>query len=115
MAKHIIDAKDRTIGRVATEAAVALMDKHKATFARNKEGSTTVEIQNASALSISPKKILQKQYTRYSGYPGGLKYESIPHTIAKKGHGELLRRAIYGMLPSNKLRSLRMKRLTISN
>lgn len=111
--KQTIDAKGKSIGRVATEAAHFLMDKHTASFARNKAGSTTVEIVNVGQLSIAQGKALQKHYTRYSGYPGGLKLRSIPNTIEKKGHGELIRLAVYGMLPSNKLRPLRMKRLTV--
>ncbi len=112
--KHTIDAKGRTVGRVASEVAVLLMDKHLPQFARNKAGTTRVEIVNASSLSIAPGKMLQKRYKRYSGYPGGLTEESIPQVVAKKGYGELLRHAIYGMLPSNKLRGERMKHLTIT-
>ena len=111
---HTIDATGKKLGRVATEAATVLMGKHKSDFAPYKQGDTSVTIENASQLSISEKKREQKEYDRYSGYPGGRKTLRMEEVIEKKGYGEVVRMAVKGMLPKNKLQALRMKRLTIS-
>lgn len=111
---YTIDAAGKRIGRVASEAARVLMGKHLPTYQPNLAGDVTVSITNASQLEITEAKRDQKTYTRYSGYPGGLKTETLEQVIDKKGAGEAIRRAVYGMLPGNKLRSPRMKRLQIS-
>ncbi len=108
-----IDAKGKRLGRVASEAAHVLMGKDDPSFVRNKVTSLGVSVTNAGLMLIDPKKIKQKEYTRYSGYPGGLKKELLEKVIKDKGVSEVLSRAIYGMLPSNKLRSQRMKLLSI--
>ena len=109
-----IDAKDQTIGRVATKIAVALRGKDTVTFARNLVPAVKVEVVNASQLKISDKKLIQKTYQRYSGYPGGLKELDLEKMIAKKGYSEPLRLAVRGMLPSNKLRAKLLTNLKIS-
>ena len=114
MKKHTIDAKDKKIGRVATEAAHHLLGKDSTDYKPNVVADVNVEIVNAKLLDISPKKIDNKMYKRFSGYPGGLKEEKLGKIIKNKGFDEVLRKAVYGMLPSNKLRSLMMKRLIIS-
>ncbi len=112
--KYSIDATDKAIGRVATEAAVFLMGKNTPDFARNVIPNVKVEITNTSKAKIDEKKKLQKTYSRYSGYPGGLKQPTMAQVIAKKGHRELFREAIAGMLPKNKLRSKMMNNLIIT-
>jgi large subunit ribosomal protein L13 len=107
--KHIIDAENKKLGRVASEAAIILMGKHSPTYRRDQEGTDTVEIKNAAKLSIDLRKMNQKE----SGYPSGLKIISMPKMIEKKGYSELLKMAIYGMVPGNKLRAKTMKRLTV--
>ena len=113
---HTIDAKGKTIGRVASSVATILMGKHTADFENNKVGTDSVAIVNASKARITPVKALTKTYTRYSGYPGGLTTETLKDLSARKSKGfsEVFRLAVYGMLPANKLRPLRMKKLTIS-
>lgn len=111
---HTIDASGKALGRVASEAATYLMGKHAPTFRRNKEGDASVTIVNASKLSISEKKQGQEVYSRYSGYPGGLRQLRMEEVIEKKGYREILRIAIKGMLPKNRLQSPRLKRLSIS-
>ncbi|MBI2618446.1 50S ribosomal protein L13 [Candidatus Kaiserbacteria bacterium] len=111
--EHTIDAQGKSIGRVASEVAHVLMGKHAPSFEKRCVADVSVKIINSALLNISPKKILQKTYTRYSGYPGGLKTETLGRVILKKGHREVLRKAVYGMLPGNKLRSKRMKNLII--
>lgn len=114
MKKHTIDARDKKIGRVATEAAHHLLGKGDTDYKPNVVADVNVEIVNAKLLDISPKKIDQKMYKRFSGYPGGLKEEKLSKVIKNKGYEEVLRKAVYGMLPSNKLRALMMKRLIVS-
>ena len=110
-----IDATGRSIGRVATEAAEVLRGKNTADFSKNRIAGAPVHITNASQVNISSqRKMLGKVYVRYSGYPGGQKKETLKEVAEKKGYSEAVRRAIYGMLPGNKLRPRIMKRLTIS-
>lgn len=90
------------------------MGKNKADFARNKIPSVEVEVNNASGLTLNQNRLKDKKYYAYSGYPGGLKETSQEALVAKKGAGEVLRRAVYGMLPKNKLRPRMMKNLKIN-
>lgn len=113
MEKYIIDAKGKKLGRIATDAAHHLMGKHKTDFAKNVVADIEVEITNASSLNIDSKKLVQKKYARYSGYPGGLAFRSMQEMINKKGYEEIVRKAVYGMLPGNRLRPLLMKRLSV--
>lgn len=109
--EYTIDAKNKKMGRLASEIAVLLMGKDKPGFRRNVVSSNTVTVENVDLLDIDPKKMDQKVYSSYSGYPGGLKQRSMVNVIEKKGHSEVLKNAVYGMLPSNKLRPLMMKNL----
>jgi large subunit ribosomal protein L13 len=113
--KYTIDAENKKIGRVATQAAVFLMGKNRADFAKNTIPEITVEIKNASKAMIDSKKIEQKTYSRYSGYPGGLRQPKMSQVIEEKGHTEVFRKAVSGMLPKNKLRAKMLLNLKISN
>lgn len=115
MEKHTIDAKGKRLGRVASEAAHYLMGKHQTNFAKNVVADVEVEIVNVGELKIAPKKLEQSKHLRYSGYPGGLKERTFQEVINKSGHQELVRKAVYGMLPGNRLRPHLMKRLTITS
>ncbi len=112
--KYTIDAENKRIGRIATEAAVFLMGKNKADFARNVIPNVQVEIKNTSKALIDDSKKSQKTYSRYTGYPGGLRQPTMEQVIAKKGHRELFKEAVKGMLPKNKLRTKMMNNLIIS-
>lgn len=111
---YTIDAAGKKLGRVASEAAVLLMGKDSPDFARNRVAQVQVRITNVSKISIDEKKYAGKIYTRFSGYPGGLKKETAGHVAATKGHSELMRRAIRRMLPVNRLRDRMLKNLTMS-
>ena len=113
MKKIEINAKGEKLGRVASRAASFLMGKDTAEFVRNKVSDVEVKITNASKLEISEGKKEGKIYTHYTGYPSGLREEKMGKLIVKKGHGEIVKKAVYGMLPSNKLRSEIMKHLII--
>lgn len=110
-----VDAAGRTLGRVASEVAMSLMGKTKATFERNQYCGFPVKVINASKLRITPKKLADIFHTRYSGIPGGLRVLSGKETAEKKGLKELINLATYQMLPSNKLRRTMMKNLKIED
>jgi len=111
----IIDASGRTLGRVASEVAMSLMGKTKATFERNKYCGFPVKVINASKLRITTKKLAEIYHTRYSGIPGGLRILKGTETAEKKGLKELVKLATFQMLPGNKLRRMMMKNLTIED
>lgn len=108
-----IDAENKALGRVAAAAAKALMGKHKTTFAKNIVLGEEVKITNASKVWLSGTKAGSKSYLRYSGYAGGLKDETYDMLVARKGHEEVIRQAVLGMLPKNKLQAKRIKLLSI--
>lgn len=110
-----IDAQHKTLGRVASAAAKALLGKHSASFAKNVTAPDEVKIVNASKIQLSGSKTKDKEYVRYSGYPGGQKKETYAMLVARRGHKEAIRRAVLGMLPKNKLQAPRIKKLTIEN
>ena len=113
MTKHTLDATNKKPGRLATEVAVLLMGKNRTDFARNRIPDVEVEVMNAGAMSLDAKKLQDKNYYSHSGYPGSLKTLSMTHIVESKGKREVLRRAISGMLPKNKLRAQMLKRLVI--
>ena len=109
-----LDAAGRSIGRIATEASLLLRGKNDPQYAPHLTPKNKVVINNASKVKVTGNnKLNTKIYYRHSGYPGGLKSETLNELIDKKGASEALRRAIYGMLPTNKLRKIMMNNLTI--
>lgn len=106
---HKIDAKDRVLGRLATEISILLRGKQKPTFEPHVDNGDFVIVENSDKIKITGKKMEQKKYFNYSGYPGGLKTTKIKDI----SRGEALKKAIWSMLPKNKLRSEMIKRLTI--
>ncbi|OGI92409.1 50S ribosomal protein L13 [Candidatus Nomurabacteria bacterium RIFCSPLOWO2_01_FULL_46_18] len=108
-----IDASGRTLGRIASEVAVSLMGKNDAKFERHVYSGFPVKVVNASKIRITSRKLTEIKHKRYSGSPGGLRVISAKETVEKKGYPELLRLAIYHMLPGNKLRREMMKNLKI--
>lgn len=104
----VIDAKDQILGKVAAKAAVILRGKHKPIFTRHLDTGDRVVIINAEKIKVSGKKMTDKIYQRYSGYPSGQKTLTLEELLAKKPT-EPLRLAINRMLPQgalgNKLRS----------
>ena len=111
---HTIDATNKSLGRLATEIASLLMGKNLPTYTRNEVSTNTVTVTNASKLSITEKRMLEKTYSRYSGYPGGLTKSTMAHVVAKKGYKEIVEMAVKGMLPDNKLKKDMMKHLTVN-
>jgi large subunit ribosomal protein L13 len=109
-----IDAKGKKIGRIATQAAIILMGKDSPNYKPNILQTEGVHIVNASQIILGDKKIKGKKYSRYSGYPGGLKFESLEKVLEKHGYEEVFKRAIRGMLPNNKLRAEALKKIKIT-
>lgn len=115
MKTYTLDATGKRLGRLATEIAVLLMGKNNPDFAKNKIPDIQVVVNDASKLSIDAKKREEKLYSRHSGYPGGLTRETMDQVIAKKGTKEVLRKAVSGMLPKNKLRARMLANLKIND
>ncbi len=111
--KHTIDAQGKKIGRVASQAAAVLLGKDSPAFVKNKVVGSRVEIINAAKADVTAHKKDAKVYVTYTGHRGGLNKETLGHLIDRKGSGEAFRRAVYRMLPNNKLRDPRMKNLII--
>lgn len=112
--EYVINASGQSLGRVASEAAYVLMGKNDPAYTPHIGGKTRVHIENASELVMTEKKKEQKEYVRFSGYPGGQKVETMRKRIERKGIADVVNASIYGMLPANKLRKDRMKRVRIS-
>ena len=111
---YTIDATDRTLGRVASEAAHALLGKRSAHFVKHQVLPVKVVIENASKLHLPERRTKGKVYTHYTGYPGGLRSVRMDEMITKKGIEEVVRKTVDGMIPRNKLRTIRMKNLTVN-
>ena len=111
---HTIDATGRTLGRVATEAAKALMGKTRADYTPHILSDVKVIITNASKIPMRERKARVKEYQNYSGYPSGQRRETYANLTTRKGHGAALKLAITRMLPKNTFRVPRLKNLTIS-
>ncbi|MDO8183896.1 MAG: 50S ribosomal protein L13 [bacterium] len=113
--EHTIDAKGKTIGRVASAAALLLRGKNDPAYQPHLAPKNKVTIINAKSLKISDRKLTDKIYRRHTHYPGGEKFETLEQLLVKKGPSEALRRAVRGMLPANRLRPLMMKHLIIKD
>ncbi|MBI4691884.1 MAG: 50S ribosomal protein L13 [Candidatus Terrybacteria bacterium] len=113
--EYIIDAKDKILGRIASEAALVLRGKKEANFTPNRVPDVKVKIINLAQIKIPEKKLKQKKYKRYSGYPGGLEIISFEKMMEKKGIEYVFKKAVMGMLPKNKLQKKIIKNLVISN
>ena len=114
--KYTIDAADKKIGRIASEAASCLMGKKTVSFAKNNVADAQVLIVNAKRAYITAKKKqggVGDDYVRYTGHRGGLKSETLGELINRRGMEEVFTLAVYNMLPDNKLRKLRMKNLIV--
>lgn len=109
---HLLDVSKIPLGRLASRAAILLSGKHKVDYTPNIDGGDFVVVINAGEIMLSGRKADQKEYTRFSGYPGG-----ITRTSIKKYHSEkpefIVSHAVNLMLPKNKLRKLMMRRLKI--
>lgn len=106
---HLIDASGQSFGRVATVAASLLIGKHKHTFTPHMDGGDYVVIVNADQMKITGDKENTKTYHHHSGYPGGLRTQ----TMSKLSSTIVIEEAVRGMLPRNKLMEARLARLKV--
>jgi len=109
---YLIDASGLILGRMATKAALILRGKHKTNFTPQMDNGDFLVIINASKIKISGKKIEQKEYIHHTGYPGGLRRESLKNVLRERPE-EVVRRAIKRMIPNNRLKKGIVKRLKI--
>ncbi|MFH1412840.1 MAG: 50S ribosomal protein L13 [bacterium] len=109
---QIFDAAEQTVGRLSTKIAIALRGKDKPEFQPHLDIGDIVEVTNVDRLKFTGKKLEQKKYYHYSGYPGGLK-ETKMSDVFKNDPGDILKRAVRKMLPDNRLRKDMLKRLII--
>jgi len=110
---YTIDATDRTLGRVCSEAASALLGKRSVHFTKNMALPMSVVVENASKMHLPSTRTKSKVYTRYTGYPGGLREMTMEEMITKKGIEEVVKKTVDGMIPRNRLRAPRMKNLVV--
>ncbi len=109
---HLIDLDQKILGRETSEIAKLLQGKHKVAYVSYLDVGDHVVAINAAKIRISGKKSQTKVYSRYSGFPGGQKRIVFNEAI-KKNPAEVIRHAVSGMLPKNKLRAQRLTRLYI--
>lgn len=108
----VIDAKGKTPGRVATKVVSILTGKDTPQWRPNILPDVRVTVTNAAGVKLSATRLRTKMYYRHSGYPGGLKEEPLERLFARDP-AEVVRRAVSGMLPKNKLRKQTMLHLTV--
>jgi large subunit ribosomal protein L13 len=109
-----IDATGESVGRLATKIAMLLQGKHRADYVQHNDLGDIIEVRNAAKVKITGRKLEGKNYYRYTGYPGGLRTTQLKAVMATNP-AKALENAVYSMLPKNRQRKDRMKRLTIKN
>jgi large subunit ribosomal protein L13 len=108
----VVDADGQTLGRLATRVARLLTGKHKPTYATHIDTGDHVIVINAGKIKVTGDKLDDKKYYRHSGYPGGLREESLGHLLERRPE-EVVRRAVKGMVPHTKLGTQQMRKLKI--
>lgn len=109
---RLFDIKDKTLGRIASEISTVLMGKSKPYFVSSLDCGDYVVVVNAEKVKVSGNKELLKKYSRHSGYPGGHKEEALIDLRERKPE-DIIRFAVMGMLPQNKLQDRMLTRLFI--
>lgn len=106
----LIDAENQVVGRLATKIAMLIRGKHKPDFTPHVNTGDKVIVINADKIRFTGKKMSDKEYIRYTGYPGGQRFATPEELLSKKPE-EIIRMAVHGMLPGNKLKAQYMKNL----
>ena len=109
---HVVDATDKTLGKLASQIAHLLMGKHKPIYSPHLDTGDYVVVINAAKIKVTGKKAEQKIYYRHSGYPGGLKSPTFKEIFNSKP-GYILEHAVKGMLPHNSLGRAMFKKLRV--
>jgi large subunit ribosomal protein L13 len=108
----VVDAKDQTLGRLATRIAKVIRGKHKPIFSPHVDVGDYVIVLNCDKIRVTGRKLDQKRYYRHSGYPGGFKVVTLRQMLEKNPE-RVLYQAVHGMLPKNKLGRKMVKRLKL--
>src|SRR5437764_12618626 len=109
---RVVDADGATLGRLATEVAAILRGKHKTIFSPHLDTGDPVIVANAAKVRVTGNKLQAKRYVRHSGYPGGLRSETLEALLSRRPE-EVVRRAVRGMLPQNRLGEQMARRLPV--
>ncbi len=108
----LVDAKDKTLGRLASTLASRLRGKHRPEYTPNADLGDYIVVINANKINVTGDKLNQKNYFKHSGYPGGIKSRSLDEVI-KNSPEDAIRMAVKGMLPKNKLGKKMLTKLKI--
>jgi large subunit ribosomal protein L13 len=108
----VVDATGQTLGRLASQVARLLAGKHKPMFATHIDTGDHVIVVNASRIAVGGDKLTTKMYARHSGYPGGFRQETLGDLLARRPE-EVIRRAVKGMLPRNRLGVQQLRKLKV--
>ena len=109
---HLIDAANKTLGRLSSRVSSILMGKNKSQYTPNNDLGDFVVIINAEKIKLTGNKESQKKYFRHSGYPGGLKSTNVQE-LRKDKPEQIILRAVKGMLPKNKLADKMISKLKV--
>src|SRR4030042_2829742 len=109
---YLVDAKGKSLGRLATKVATILRGKNKPEFEYHKDIGDFVVVINTDELDVNPKRAEKKVFYRHSGYPGGLKSQTLKERMGKDST-KVFKKTVYGMLPSNRFRKNWIIRLKI--
>jgi large subunit ribosomal protein L13 len=109
---YVVDAENKTLGRLASQIADVLRGKRKPTYTPHVDVGDFVIVVNAEKVAVTGDKREKKRYWRHSGYPGGIRYQTLG-TLLEKRPEEVIRRAVKGMLPRNRLARQQLRKLKI--
>ena len=109
---HLVDAKDKVLGRLAVKIATILSGKNKAQYSPNADLGDFVVVVNAEKVKVTGNKFTQKNYYHHTGYPGGLKTKSF-EKMQEDSPEKIIEKAVKGMLPKNKLSNQIIKKLKV--
>jgi large subunit ribosomal protein L13 len=109
---YVVDAEGKTLGRLATQIADTLRGKRKPTYTPHVDVGDFVIVVNAEKITVTGKKREDKLYWRHSGYPGGIKSQTLGDLLERRPE-EVIRRAVKGMLPRNRLGRQQLRKLKV--
>ena len=109
---YVVDATGKTLGRLATQIAAVLRGKRKPTYTPHVDVGDFVIVVNAEKVAVTGNKLEQKRYWRHSGYPGGIRSRTLGEMLARRPE-DVLRRAVKGMLPRNRLGRQQLRKLKV--
>jgi large subunit ribosomal protein L13 len=109
---YVVDAESKTLGRLATQIADVLRGKGKPAYTAHVDTGDFVIVVNAEKIHVTGQKLDQKMYYRHSGYPGGLRSRTLREQLERRPE-EVIRKAVRGMLPKNRLAAAQLKKLKV--